>query len=89
MQAFGEELAQELQSGCVQPVQILNDKQDWLACGRVCSHSNMRWERLFALPDWGESGGGKRFGVGSESSEAHSGTVSGRARPYCSRRWSS
>ena len=53
---------------------------------RVCSHSS-RARNVSSLCLAGvNDGAGKRSVVGSDSSAAHSGTVSGRARSYCSRR---
>ena len=90
VQALGEELPQELQGGRVHPVQVLDDEQDRPPGGARVQPLQQGPERLFPLPGRRTAtSGGKRSGVGSDSSDAHSGTVSGRARSYCSRRRSS
>ena len=60
-----------------------------LRAARTCSHSSMS-RNVSSLCRAGDSeSGGNRSGVGRDRSDAHSGTVSGRARSYCSRRRSS
>src|SRR5262249_40104185 len=55
---------------------------------RVCSHSSMARNVSSRCRTGDSESGGKRAGGGSDNSDAPSGTLSGPARPYCSRRWS-
>ena len=77
--ALGEELPQELQGGRVRPVQVLDNEQDRPPGGAVCSHSNRARNVSSLCRAGGSDDGGKRSVVGSDSSAAHSGTVSGRS----------
>ena len=51
VEALGEELAQKLQSGRIDPVQVLNDKQDRPSLGAHVQPLQHRLERFLPLPD--------------------------------------